>query len=332
MLAGILRYCFDIAKKNQALRPFVAIYRLLRRLFHRILDKYPSLAIIAIVAIIIFMTLNPEYAPDLVKPSHGCELIQIGNGELYTVKGDTLHFSGDRPCQSRQPVAFDWFNRFPTKMIGLGSQPDAVSAGIFFNELATEATGANEWHEYTLFHQANDFTWTMAPGASMVRETFLKGGCGYDTSNPPPSKELEARDGLLLTAEQLRSSVKLPENVWEKCNTGSPEDETWDYCHYTGLEFFIPTVSPHNVCAQHSWRDAWIPGGTRKILLGKPEAYEKLSRLSQDRWDVGKIKEVSADDWAQMTADLPKVCMRWKDKGKPNWEEFASLAAIWCDY
>jgi hypothetical protein len=137
----------------------------------------------------------------------------------------------------------------------------------------------------------------------------------------------------------MRSNPKLDRKTWLRCNYGStPDQPDYKTCDYVYLEFFIPTIAPQHWCAEDRLWDKWFAPGTKKITLLNPRSYDELRILAQDRWVQSKAKPVSKEHWDELSKGLPKICLRWlgpKDEclGELSyWQEFASIAAIWCDY
>jgi hypothetical protein len=265
-----------------------------------------------------------------------CYAIETNHQELYGPDGDTLQFGARRDCEHGQAIGFEFFNFGKVKFNEQATPIDLVSAGIFIKETARNVQAPDRWHEFTVFKQANNFPWiTRGPA---FQDIFLKDGCGFDRADIPMWDKAETRQGLLLRSEGMRSNPRLERGDWLRCNYGfTPDQPDYKKCDYVYLEFFIPTIAPERWCAKSNLWDKWFGPGTRKITFPPIGSYDELRILAQDRWVESRAKPASEVRWNGLSKGMPKICMRWigpQDEvlGElSRWQEFASIAAIWCD-
>jgi hypothetical protein len=266
-------------------------------------------------------------------------MIETRHKELYTANGDELKLGDERPCEHGRAVGFEFFNFGPVRFSEQAAPINLVSAGIFIEETAQNVAGQNQWHEYSVFQEVNNFTWN-AHGPLTFQDSFLKEECGYDPTDIAFRGKTEIRQGFLLRSDQLRSNPKLDRTTRLQCNYGSyPDQPIYKTCDYVYLEFFIPSIAPEQWCSgssKNSLRN-WMAGGTTKVTMLPANAYDDLRDLARDRWVENKARAVPKERWDALSKGLPKICMRWlgpKDEWLgplSRWEEFASVSAVWCD-
>ena len=341
MLDKIFKYLADLIAKSPRARPFLAYYRLIKIKLRRFLNSHPLVAIVAFMGVCIVLLIGParKVLEDLRGPDQKCYTIQTRHQELYTPNGDTLKFGDERPCEHRQMVGFEFFNYGPVRFDEHGTPIDLVSVGIFIKKSALNVIGPNQWHEFSVFKAVNNFSWN-PHGPVIFQDSFLKEGCGYDRTDISLREKTESRQGLLLRSDQMRSNPTLDRSTWGLCNYGSsPDQPSYKICNYVFIEFFVPSVAPEQWCAnvKSNPLDNWVAAGATKVTMLPASSYEELRGLARDRWVEGKAKPVSKERWDVLSKGMPKICMRWMGPNDEwlgqlsNWQEFGSIAAIWCD-
>src|SRR5262249_42377012 len=246
------------------------------------LNAHPLVAVLAFIGVCAVVLIRPvkEFVEGMTGPKK-CYTIETSHQELYTADGDTLKFGEERPCEHRQVVAVEFFNFGPVQLNDQAPPIDLVSAGIFIKEIALNVTGPNQWREFSVFKAVNNFSWN-PHGPVMFQDSFLKGGCGYDRTDISIRDKAEARRGLLLRSDQMRSNPRLDTTTWRQCNYGStPDQPIYKTCDYVFLEFFIPSVAPEQWCAKT--KSNWLAGGTTKVTMLPDSSYQELRSLARDR-------------------------------------------------
>ncbi len=167
-----------------------------------------------------------------------------------------------------------------------------------------------------------------------------------------PQLQARGKQGVLLTTAESRSSplVPLPDRL--RCNNGkvgAPGYETSQWMHF---QPFIPSLLPENLCKEHLFVQRWTwSGTTKRYMLKDTAAMNAMRAAAQNRWEAGKEKEVSEDEWKSFANSLPKLCLRVVDlKGEPLsdpqgnplldpsgnpvclWKDYGVIADVWCDY
>jgi hypothetical protein len=340
VLRSIFDYLADLIAKWPRARPILAWFRLLRIKLRAFLNAHPLVALLAFVGVGTVLVAGPVWiAIETLREPQRCYTIATRHKELYTADGDVLKYGDERPCEHGQMVGFEFLNWGPVRFNEQATPIDLVSAGIFIKETAQNVKGENQWHEYSVFAHVNDFTWN-AHGPPIFQDSFLEEGCGYDPTDASLRGKTQGRQGLLLRSDQMRSNPKLDRSTWRQCNYGShPEQPIYRICDYVYLEFFIPSIAPEQWCSKTGSNSLknWIGGGTTKVTMLPPGAYDELRSLARDRWVETTARPVSKERWDALSRGMPKICMRWmgpKDEwlGQLSyWDEFASIPAVWCD-
>jgi hypothetical protein len=337
MFDKILNYFIDILKAVPLGRKVFALLVLLRIKVKQKFRTHPLLLFAVALCLLVSGFFHPEWVPEIIRPEHKCYVIETEHGELYKGNGDALKFGEERPCSHGQVVALEFMNLSLVHFSEDKAPLELVSAGIFLRESALGNPGSTQWHEYTLFHKANDFVWNVLHEQSS-QDVFIKNGCGFDRENKKAWDSSEFRQGIELRSSALRSNPKLTRPSWLHCNYGTPEEPTQSDCSYINLDFFLQTIKPERWCSTYSIWDKWLAPGTRKYAFADSGAFETLRLLAQDRWDVKRAAKVADLQWRTLSNAMPKLCMRWmgpKDEwlgDMSRWDEFASIAAVWCDY
>jgi hypothetical protein len=335
MLEKLIEYLVTRLTPWPKARAVIARYRLLRIKGNRFLRTHPVIALLVLIGVVVLLVTNPDYLPEILRPAHKCHVIETEKGELYRADGDTLQFGEERPCEHQQLVGLEFFN-LSSDYFHEDKAPYRVSAGIFLRETARNVPAPGQWHEYSMYHESNNFLWNNAMPTALPQESFLKGSCEGTQRG-----DTESRQGLLLRSDAMRSNPGLDKSTRLECNYGTtPDQPEYKVCNYLYLEFFIPTVSPIRLCPNKvSLWDRWFAPGTKKITLTDSASYEKLSALARVRsWAEAKATPVPTERWEALSKGLPKICMRWMGpKGEwlgdqSKWQEFASLGSAWCDY
>ncbi|MBB3979361.1 hypothetical protein GGQ64_004601 [Rhizobium azooxidifex] len=335
MLGNALRYIWGILRRSPELRPLLALIRFARLKFRRVVRDRPYLALGAIACVCIFIVFNPEYSPYVPEPE--CGYVQLEDGQLYGKTGNELILGGARPCEPRTIQALEFYNHSNVELERNGNFVPAVSAGLFLRETARDVNMKNHWHEYTLFTESNNFLWVPAEsGGEMKIEQFVfdKGECTSKISYENQNVDSEIREGVVIRSRGLRSDPSMPYDTWRKCNFGAPGKKGFEECNYMMLEFFLPVGTPRQRCPAKSINDIWRGGGTKKAVLAEGASYNTLTELAAARWDKARIAPVAIETYKRLTSKLPKICMRWirtTDAEPSGWEEFATVAALWCD-
>ncbi|MQW55269.1 hypothetical protein [Sinorhizobium meliloti] len=335
MLMIVLRYMWSVLRRAPATRRFIALVRLLRIKVRTAIERRPYLLIAVTTAAGLFLIFNPGYSPYVL--SKTCGYIELGEGQLYGEDGDQLVLGDERPCEPRRVVAFQFFNLSNVDLEQKKFFIPAVSSGLFIKETARDVDIKNQWHEYTLFTEANNFLWTPPDPTKEIEVeqfSFNKGECRNEISHNKREIKTEFREGIILRSREYRSDPRQEYDTWMKCNYGAPKRLGFQECKYLALEFFVPVGTPKQGCPKRNAADVWFGVGTKKGILADKAAYEALNELAKDRWDTQLIKPVSEETYKRLSRGLPKICMRWLDldgKEVGSWEEFATIAAVWCD-
>ena len=335
MLFDLIKILFGIVRKSSSIRPFLRIYRLYRIRFSRSLRERPYYVVFIAVPVLILLIFNPSYLPFL--PAQMCGFVDLEHDRLYKPDGDRLRYGGDRPCEPQTVQAIEFFN-LSNVVLEKDARPiSAVTAGIFMAEKFRGVSNKSQWHEYTVFHKANNFIWTPSnPDKDNQIEgiAFDKGECSYSRDINHQDVDFEVREGVIIRSGGVRSDPEQGQKIWSKCNWGSPGQEGFEECKYQALEFFLPVGTPEQKCPKRSILDTWVGRGTDRTLFTEAKSYDFLVRLAQDRWDKQRIAPISEESYKKLTSGLPKLCMRWVPitggKAKP-WEEFATIPVVWCD-
>jgi hypothetical protein len=302
MLEKLIKYLADLLVQSPRARAVVARYRLSRIKAKHFLKTHPTVAFLVLLAALGLYVIN-EYLPEALRSEPKCRVIETENKELYQPDGNVLRFGEERPCEHQQPVGLEFFEFHPVRFQEDKPPIDLVSPHIFLKETARNVAAPNQWHEYSVYAQVNNFLWNDATGTSAPQLRFVKGSCDILDS---VRTDWENRQGLLLRSYELRSNPKLKFATWLKCNYGTPEQPEFKVCDYLNLEFFIPTISPARLCPDKVglW-DRLFASGSKKIILTDATSYEALSALARVSWDETKATPVPTERWQSLSKSLP---------------------------
>jgi hypothetical protein len=207
MIEKLIEYLAGLLARWPLARGVVARCRLFRIKGRHFLETHPRVTFLALLAALCVFVINPEYLPEALRPDHKCRVIETENKELYRANGNTLQFGEERPCEHQQPVGFEFLN-FSSVHFHEDKPPiDLVSAGIFLKETARNVAAPNQWHEYSMYGEVNNFLWNNASVTAAPQQRFVKGSC--DTTLDSTRADTENRQGLLLRSDALRSNPKL---------------------------------------------------------------------------------------------------------------------------
>jgi len=314
----MLRYLLDILISIVTKLPFVKKQRPRARRIGKktenLLLKYPILLFGAIGFVLILLLWT-------VYPNPRCYLVNIE--ALAGKEGDQLVNGRDRPCAERSIVAiehYSWAN-------------NSITASIHINGLALEEVrNKSTWRGLDIFGTNTKDWWT---AEFSKQEFFLKGGCGFpnDDSNKPLR---ELRSGVLLTSDVRYDRRKLSQEEKQWCGWRATDPK----CYPGRYQEFIQSELPNNWCTAFTFWDTffdrlWLRGTKKRYLVeGKPDLLLKAN--ARNRFEEGKQKVVSKEEWEKLTEGMPPLCIRWKpDTARAEeWETQAQakIAAVWCDY
>src|SRR5262245_59253012 len=132
-MEGVLKWLWDIVARIPWMAPWIARGNRAKRAVTLFLKRHPTLAFLALVALLGLIGVKTVSA---LQQPETCRRIEVEHSELYKPNGDTLVFSRERPCESEQVVAFEFFNHSDVVKVQGKPPIKLVSAGIFLKQTA----------------------------------------------------------------------------------------------------------------------------------------------------------------------------------------------------